>query len=73
MASNTLRSRRAELGLSAEVVAVRANVTAATLYDLESGRRVGCRLHTARALAAALETTVDTLFPPDVEPSGAVA
>lgn len=58
-----IRDARKSAGLSREQLCVKAGITLATLQNLESGRRTGCRLETARNIATVLGTTVDVLFP----------
>lgn len=69
--SSPIRDARKGKGLSREQLCVLAGITLATLQNLESGRRTGCRLETARNLAAVLGTTVDALFPAPVTESEA--
>lgn len=62
------KSRRLELGLTQETVAIRAGVTQQAISHFESDPRLSPRLTALERYAAALETTVEELFPMEARP-----
>ena len=56
-----LRAARAQRGLSRERLAVSSGLSYAAIVQIESGRRRQVRIETVRALAAALQVSVDYL------------
>lgn len=56
-----LRAARAQRGLSRERLAVASGLSHAAIVQIESGRRRQVRIETVRALAGALEVSVDYL------------
>lgn len=61
---NRVREFREAMGLRQEALAARADVSYSYVRMLEGDDAPTPRLALARRLAAALETTVDYLFPP---------
>lgn len=62
-----LRIRRKHLGLRIEVVAAMADISAAYLYLMESGKYRNPSLRVARRIAACLGVSVDLLWPPETK------
>ncbi len=62
-----LAQRRGALGLSQEQVARRAGCSLRTYIRHEHQELDALQVDTARRIAAALETTVDALWPPEPE------
>jgi len=61
-----LRARREALGLKPVQVAAAADISLQQVINLEAGKNTP-GLDTARRLAAALDTTIEALFPPSSE------
>jgi transcriptional regulator with XRE-family HTH domain len=56
-----IRKRRQELRISQQELSDMTGVRRATISDLESGKRTGMTLDTAKALARALGVSIDYL------------
>jgi transcriptional regulator with XRE-family HTH domain len=56
-----IRRRRQEIGISQQELSDMTGVRRATISDLESGKRTGMTLDTAKALARALGVSIDYL------------
>ena len=64
IAGRELARIRNEAGISQHRLGVRADVTGATIAQLEGGHRLSARLSTAKALAAALEVELGAILVP---------
>lgn len=61
-----IRKRRAELDISLEEVARRAGCTKSHIWELEKGRSVNPTITMLLAVAAALNTNINTLLDTDI-------
>ena len=67
--ANRLREIRAVLAISQRQLAIRSGLTSRAIRQVESGA-VHPKLETARAIANALGTTMDHIFPPEASDGG---
>jgi transcriptional regulator with XRE-family HTH domain len=61
-----IRKRRAELGISLDEVATRAGTSKSHIWELEKGRSVNPTITMLLAVAAALNTSINTLLGTDI-------
>ena len=64
-----MKQRRIELGLTQEQLAEKSCVSVDTIKRYESGKYEGVRLDMACYIAGALKVPLQTLLPPQQEPS----